>query len=484
MSYATANENTQSQLDVSEEFLKRVSEHLNKSIDTQECTLSARRRANIEEANRIFNGLPQRSDRRLSYASTQQSLILTDVTIDNYVIIMKYGLYKMHDIIKNDFSTGWGEMNLYECTSGSFELFTILRDSTNEIHLESWRAALRLRLEEKLVCSKKAAADLERLHESYINLRPLTNYTATPNGSYDALYRTAELFRQTTEINQTYTRLTEHTKNYIESINGLLRIWKADDHEVNISYIYTNCTNGFWQASADYDRDLKLYESLVIRQPLQRISNSIRYFENYKASVYPSGWHGYLNYYQKYHRSSFIIYFQFRLIKRKLTPYINNLMKGISASKLSYARMLTSDKSTKLFDDYNTKIIPKSHALISKAAFNSEELSSVLCNMIIDASKDPLLKAFFAKLYDRYNTTAPSDRIVMSDYFKLRRNTLDMKLVRGDIVSGWKACVTDLDIPLKQLRNTILGNLTSFKDMMNNVESFLQTTRLDGRFFR
>ncbi|KAK2192507.1 hypothetical protein NP493_29g07026 [Ridgeia piscesae] len=50
---------------------------------------------------------------------------------------------------------------------------------------------------------RKAAADLERLHESYINRRPLTNYTATPNGDYDALYRTTELFRQTTEINQT-----------------------------------------------------------------------------------------------------------------------------------------------------------------------------------------------------------------------------------------------------------------------------------------
>ena len=168
----------------------------------------------------------------------------------------------MHDILQNDFSAGWDKMNLHECTSGSFELFTIMRDSTNEMHQESWRAALRLRLKEKLICSKKAADDLKRVHESYINLRPLTNYTATPNGDYDTLYRTTALFRQTTEINQTYTRLTEHLKNYIESINGLLRIFKADDYEIDISYRYTNCTNGFWQASADYDRDLRLYESL------------------------------------------------------------------------------------------------------------------------------------------------------------------------------------------------------------------------------
>ena len=140
--------------------------------------------------------------------------------------------------------------------------------------------------------------------------------------------------------------------------------------------------------------------------------------------------------------------------------------------------MLTSDNTTTLFDDYNTKIIPTSQALISKAVFNSEELSSALCNLINDASEHPLLKAFFAELNDRYNTTTPSDRVAMSNYFKLQRNTLDMKLVRGD-VDDWTNCVNDIDIPFKQLRNTVLGNLTSFKDMMNNVESFLHTTRHD-----
>ena len=302
MSYATANENTQSQHDVSEEFLKRVSEHLNESIDTQECTLPARRRANIEEANVIINGLPQISDTSSAFKPAFMRYNVRRSTIDSYVIITKYGLYAMHDIIKNDFSAVWDKLNLHKCISGSFELFTILRDSTNEIHQESWRAAVRLRLEEKLICSKKATDDLERVHESYINRRPLTNYTATPNGNYDALCRTTELFRQTTEINQTYTRLTKHIKNYIESINGLFRIFKADDFEIDISYRYINCTNGFWQASADYDRDLRVYESLVIREPLQRIRNSTRYFENYKSSVYPLGSHiSPLSYYVKYH---------------------------------------------------------------------------------------------------------------------------------------------------------------------------------------
>ena len=481
MSYATANENTQRQHDVSEEFLKSVREHLNKSIDTQECTLPDSRRADIEEAVRILSGLPRNTDSTASLNSHTKSRHLLFLIIDTYAIIMKYGLYKMHDIIKNDFSAGWGKMNLHECTSGSFELFTILRESTNEIHQECWRAALRLRLEEKLICSKKAADDLERVHESYINLRPLTNYTATPNGDYDALYRTTKLFRQTTEINQTYTRLRGHIKNYTESINGLLRICK-DDHEIEMSYGYINYTNGFWQASADYDRDLRLYESLVIRQPLQIIRNSSRYFENYKASVYPTGWYiNPMSYYSIYLNRIFPIYFAFQTITEKIVLYINKLTKEKSASKLSFARMLTASRTVDLFEHYSTDVIPTSQALIRKASFNSEELRCMFCEMFFNAKQDPLLKAFFSKLYDHYNKTTPSDRITMSDYFKLERSRLDMKLVRGDAYD-WGECYRDLDIPLKQLRNTILGNVTYFKDMMNNAESFLQTTRLDGPF--
>ena len=47
--------------------------------------------------------------------------------------------------------------------------------------------------------------------------------------------------------------------------------------------------------------------------------------------------------------------FQFKYATRKIKPYIYSLTEGISSSKLSYARMLMSDKA---FDDYNTKVIP------------------------------------------------------------------------------------------------------------------------------
>ena len=176
-------------------------------------------------------------------------------------------------------------------------------------------------------------------------------------------------------------------------------------------------------------------------------------------------------------------FYAFETIIARIKYYVNNLTKGKSASKLSYARMLTSDRITKLFDDYHAVLIPSLQTLINKGAFNSEALIRVFCQMLLDAKQDPLLKAFLAELYDLYKKTTHSDRITMSDYFKIEEDTLRMMLVRGD-VNGWKNCFNDLDIPLKQLRSALLGNLTYLKAMVNNAVSFLQKTRLDGRFFR
>ena len=137
----------------------------------------------------------------------------------------------------------------------------------------------------------------------------------------------------------------------------------------------------------------------------------------------------------------------------------------------------------KLFQEYNTNTIPTSQAFIRKGYFNSVEIINVFCNMLFDAKQDPLLKAFLAELYDRYKKTTHSDRITMSDYFKIEEDNLCMVFVRG-AANSLLHCLSDHEVPLKQLRPTLLGNLIYFKDMMNNVESFLQTTRLDGRFFR
>ena len=167
---------------------------------------------------------------------------------------MLLGLEKMHDIIKNDLIAGWDGMNLYDCVYGSFDLFTILINSGSSIGEESWRAALRLRLEEKLVCSKKVTDDIQRLHDAYNSGVPLTKYTATPNGAYDSFYRTRELFQQSKDINITYSRLRGYIKMYIVNIEGLFRIFENSDYESDdIIYEYLKYSNGLWQASVEYE---------------------------------------------------------------------------------------------------------------------------------------------------------------------------------------------------------------------------------------
>ena len=79
-----------------------------------------------------------------------------------------------------------------------------------------------------------------------------------------------EFFPKSTEINQTYTTL--------ENIDGLLRSYIADGH---VAEIILNC-NEILQVSFEYERDMNLYESLVIRQPLQRIIRQKNFVESYK----------------------------------------------------------------------------------------------------------------------------------------------------------------------------------------------------------
>ena len=281
---------------------------------------------------------------------------------------MQLGLEKMQDIIKNDMVAGWDSMNLHGCVYGSFELFRILKNSVSSIGEESWRAALRLRLEEKLVCSKKVTDDIQRVHDAYNNFVPLTNYTATPNGSYDSLYRTRELFPQSRDFNMTYSRLRGHTKTYIENIESLLGILKNHDYESEeITYEYLNYTNGLWQASVEYDNELKLYESLMIRQPMHRIIKRMRIFNNFQVRGFPKiqirNDQPYSNDIYDLQMTGLKInmirqHNAFESITNTIAKYANNLSKGTYASKLSYANMLTNDGVKKIVDEYITDYFP------------------------------------------------------------------------------------------------------------------------------
>ena len=167
----------------------------------------------------------------------------------------------MQEVLQRYFINGWDSMNFYDCMSDSIELSQMLNNSANMSEEKPWRAALKLHLEEKIIASKRALHKVDRVHDAYCNAVPLANNIVTPNGSYDSLYLTEELFLKTTEINQTYTRLRRHIKTYMENIDWLFRSYNADAHVVKL---ISNC-NGFFEASVEYDKDIRLYESLVIR---------------------------------------------------------------------------------------------------------------------------------------------------------------------------------------------------------------------------
>ena len=271
MSYASANQNNENRLDLSETFLKKAGKNLNESLDTKERLLPDRRRANIDEAEKVIRELPQATT--LEEYDTQNWLfnnLLSNKALKEsrgvYTLI-SMGLDKMQEVLQRDFIAGWDSMHLYDCMSDSFEFTQIVNNSANVSEEKPWRAAVQLRLEEKLIASKRVSYNLDRVHDAYCNAAILVNNMVTPNGSYDSLYLTEALFPQTNEINQTYTRISRHIKKYMENIDGLLRSYIADGH---VAEIILNC-NEILKVSVEYERDMKLYESLVIRQPLQRI---------------------------------------------------------------------------------------------------------------------------------------------------------------------------------------------------------------------
>ena len=283
--YASVNQNHENRFDLSETFLNKTGKNLNESLDTKERILPDRRRANIEEAERVIRELPQ----AISYGEYRRRYRLFRGLLKNKVITESRGVYtfismgleKMQEVLQRDFIAVWDSMHPYDFMSGSFELTQIVNNSANVSKEKSWRAAVQLRLEEKLIASKRASYNLDRVHDAYCNAALLVNNMVTPNGSYDSLYLTETLFPKTTEINQAYTRLGRHIKKFMENIDGLFRSYIADGH---VAEIILNCKE-ILKVSVEYERDMKLYESLVIRQPLQRIIDEKNKFKGKKKNI-------------------------------------------------------------------------------------------------------------------------------------------------------------------------------------------------------
>ena len=157
---------------------------MGESIDIQERLLPDKRRANIKEIEQIQRGLPKWKTLRkiLDY---KQYVINDMMACVCYEYVNELGFQKMQDILHNRFVVGWDKMNLHDCTSDSLEFSKTLRDSVGLIDKEYLRTALRLRLGEKLTASKRVLYNVDRVHDAYCNVVPLTNYTVTSRRQTD-----------------------------------------------------------------------------------------------------------------------------------------------------------------------------------------------------------------------------------------------------------------------------------------------------------
>ena len=488
MSYASASQNHENGFDLSETFLKKTGENLNESLETKERILPDSLQANIEEAERVLRALPDAipyeeiyiHENKLNFLSRHRNVF---VEVQNvYSFIMYKGVHTMQEVLQRDFITGWESMNFYDCMSDSFELSQILNNSANTSDDKPWRAAVQLRLEEKLIASKRALYNLDRVHDAYCNAVPLVNNMVTPNGSYDSLYITEKLFPKTAEINQTYTRLRRHINKYIENIDGLFRNYIADGHVVEI---ILNYCNGFLEASVEYDRDMRLYESLVIRKPLQNIietetamiqflnfvtSGAAIYrkrFEYYEENLETmrDNWHEY----NRSHATDTII------------AYLESLKNNRHVNKLSLAAFFTSDKITKLVDNYQDSVT-RSQENIRKMMTDLDVFGRSTCEVYLMASNG-ILGSWCTKQYDHYNRSSDYEKAAMERYFVPYINSsIYRRIIQRDTTIYDECLLASRElIPSHNFTTLSLRPLTAFKNML---ESFLQKTRLDGTFFR
>ena len=488
MSYASANQNHENRFDLSETFLNKTGKNLNESLDTKERILPDRRRANIEEAERVIRELPQAMtyDERKTFLKLLYPIdnMALKETRDVYTFKMRMGLHKMQEVLQRDFIAGWDSMHLYDYMSDSFELTQIVNNSANMSEEKPWRAAVQLRLEEKLIASKRASYNVDRVHDAYCNVALLVNNMVTPNGSYDSLYLTETLFPKSNEINQTYTRISRHIKKYMENIDGLLRSYIADGH---VAEIILNC-NEILQVSVEYERDMKLYESLVIRQPLQRIideKNNLTEFhktyfygkvENYIALFSLCGKHfdtisDNLHQYDRTHANDTI------------SSYLQNLKNETNVSRLSVAAVFTSDKILKLVEKYQDSV--------TRQEDNIRELISVMREMAPGVCRVAysftltrvMLKQWLTKQNDHYNSISDYEKAAMERYFMPDINSsIYRRMLRRDreLNRDCRKTLREL-VPSYNFTTLSLRQLTTFK---NKLESFLRKSRLDGTFFR
>ena len=494
MTYASSKLNTGNQFDLSARYLNRTGKHLNESLDIKELILPERRRANICELKTVIHGLPtvsllqeiRRSINEMSPAFWELYHPAEFAFVEVYEV--------MQNVLQDDFIDVWGQMDMYNCITGSPELHKIIRNSFGSNHTETWQSALSLRLEEKLIASNRTLHNLDRVHDAYNNAVPLVNNRVTAEGRYDFLYITSGLFPQTSEINETYIHLRGHLQKYIQNIDALISIYNTNSHKTQTCTQCFNYSRGFREASAEYERDLKKYDSLVIRKPLKRILAERKRFVDEENKYHTT----LLIYVEKVHRlvqMSDIAFdqnaeFNKTHLSDKMSEYLANVKTKRLCSKLDLAGELMSDRFTLLLESF-INIVSRIEYSVSKAVSNINLYEIWKCVAVWEVAFTRLLPSFLDKMYDHYNKTTGTQKADMNEYYflYLDKTPLLVKFVRDEI--GPEECrglenfrkistfrFTNLTRLIKDLS---LRNLRSFKIRL---ESFLEMTRLDGAFFR
>ena len=485
MSYANQNENNKNQFDVPREFLNKTGKHLNQSLDIRERLDPHRRQANIEEAERTLSGLPKVALEEFDYFDLWHSFkkkITKDSPFRWNIYRFIFELTTMRKVLQHNFIERWNEMNMRHFTSELYELSGVIKDSGNITDEVSWRVALPMRLQEKLIASKRALDNLYRVHDAYHNMAPLLNSTDTPYGVYDSFVFTRELFKYSPEINETYIRLREHIKTFIENIHGLYHTYTSYENDIELKRL--NYSNGFMQAAESYDRDLRRYESLVIRQPLQMIETAKRKIQKYVTErvannngATTSVIHTEHIYKEKY---KYWLEFNQTNTTDKIAAYLDDLKNERYVSKLYIAGFLTSQRITKLVKD-NNEYLSRSHELLRTIWFSDIVYARITCWCNLEVAHMPLMQAFYAKLYDYYKIATDLKRIAMyNDFHWESISSIVPRLIGGNITREECGNISLVSPPLL-LNNISLQNLTSFK---TGLKTFLLRTRLKGHFFR
>ena len=493
MSYASSKLNTENHFDLSARYLKRTGKNLNESLDFKEILLPERRRANIREANAVLRGLPTSTlldEIRLSYEEINLYVRGRAKYFRlSYQIVKNVLVEVMQNVLQNDFIDVWEQMNLYNCVTGSLDLYKIIRNSFDANVTETWQSAISLRLEEKMIASNRTLHNLDRVHDAYNNAVPLVNNNVTAEGRYDFLYITSELFPQTSEINETYIHLRGHLQKYIQNIDALVRMYNANGHRRQACTECFNYSAGFREASVEYERGLRKYESLVVRKPLKRFLAERKHFSderNIVVIILQSS--SKLSTLRRMVNKASDQYVEFNKthISDKISEYLDNVKTKRFGSKLDLAGELMSDRFTMQLENF-INFVSRIEDYVSRLKFDAGYHFMLKCFMISNVSSRRLFRSFVAQLYNYYkNTTGPEKANIYKEYFLQQSDQIMMKLARGEHIL--EICLTnpdDAELPFSNITRLIkdlsLRNLRSYK---KKLESFLETSRLDGKFSR